>query len=387
MAPAMITSPLGTGPCCPICPTVARCPGAHRAARSTLRTRRPPGWTELGHLWGMTLSIHSPDELIAALPHLLGFKPEESLTFVPLRPGLPVARVDLPVTARERDGVWDAVGEVFRRHAQPGAQMAVVCVTADREGADHLTQHFAARLTSIGIAAGLRLWANDTHVCDFTTGEAGLQTEAARTAVTASAVLQGRARPATSRASLAASLVGDREPVAALLTEAREARARCTLRVEESWSLARLREFHRDGVRLSDQDAARLLVGVESLRIRDGLWDDINRSTVGSHVALWRDLTRRAPDEVRAAPASLLAFASWFNGEGATAWCALDQVPTDEPYSIALLVASALHGGVDPRTWEQATSQSHDSNPAPGTDLTRSRSSIQPHSTRVARGL
>lgn len=26
------------------------------------------------HLLGMTLSIHSPDELVAAIPHLLGFK-------------------------------------------------------------------------------------------------------------------------------------------------------------------------------------------------------------------------------------------------------------------------------------------------------------------------
>ena len=33
----------------------------------------------------MTLSIHSPDELVAALPHLLGFTPEESIVFVPLR--------------------------------------------------------------------------------------------------------------------------------------------------------------------------------------------------------------------------------------------------------------------------------------------------------------
>jgi len=42
----------------------------------------------------MTLSIHSPDELIAAVPHLLGFNPEESIVFVPLRPDLPLAACD-----------------------------------------------------------------------------------------------------------------------------------------------------------------------------------------------------------------------------------------------------------------------------------------------------
>ena len=48
----------------------------------------------------MPLSIHSPDELIAVIPHLLGFKPEESIVFLPMRSDLPVARVDLPTTAR-----------------------------------------------------------------------------------------------------------------------------------------------------------------------------------------------------------------------------------------------------------------------------------------------
>jgi hypothetical protein len=31
----------------------------------------------------MRLSIHSPDELVAAIPHLLGFQPEESIVFLP----------------------------------------------------------------------------------------------------------------------------------------------------------------------------------------------------------------------------------------------------------------------------------------------------------------
>ncbi len=34
--------------------------------------RRAPAW--VSHLVGMTLSVHSPDELIAVIPHLLGFK-------------------------------------------------------------------------------------------------------------------------------------------------------------------------------------------------------------------------------------------------------------------------------------------------------------------------
>jgi Domain of unknown function (DUF4192) len=65
-------------------------------------------------------------------------------------------------------------------------------------------------------------------------------------------------------------------------------------------------------------------------------------------------MTQRAPDEVRAAPASLLGFASWLSGHGAMAWCALDQVPRDKPCALANLVAAAVQTGMRPREWEAA---------------------------------
>jgi hypothetical protein len=33
----------------------------------------------------MDLVVNSPDELLAAIPHVLGFKPEESVVLVPVR--------------------------------------------------------------------------------------------------------------------------------------------------------------------------------------------------------------------------------------------------------------------------------------------------------------
>lgn len=305
----------------------------------------------------MGLSIHSPDELIAALPHLLGFKPEESLIFVPLGPDLPLARADIPSNARDRDEVWTSIGGVFQRHVPSGSRMAVVCITGDRDHADHLSQDFAHRLASLGIDTPLRLWADDTHYCDFTTGEAGLQTDAARTRIAATTVLMGRATPVASRGTLGASLVGDREPVAALLPDTRATAAGSSPRAEARWATRRLHTFHHDGIRLNDADAARLLVGLESLPIRDSLWDDITRTTVTSHQAFWRDLTRRGPDEVRAGPAALLAFSSWLNGDGAMAWCALDQIPQNQPYQLADLVAATLREGLNPRNWDPVMRQ------------------------------
>ena len=164
-----------------------------------------------------------------------------------------------------------------------------------------------------------------------------------------------------------------------LLPAARQANAASTTRIEGRWAFGRLQQFHDDGVRLTDVDAARVLVAVDSIPIRDRLWNDMNRDNAASHVALWTDLTRRAPDNVRTAPASMLAFASWLSGHGAMAWCALDQVPEDKPYALADLVAAAVQTSMHPREWEAAKSQPAGS----GTDRA---SGFAPSQTNVQHG-
>lgn len=81
------------------------------------------------HLQDMKLSVGSPEELVVAIPHLLGFNPSESLVLVPLTPDLPVVRVDLPTSAREREQAWDSIGDVYARCAQPTSRVAIVTST------------------------------------------------------------------------------------------------------------------------------------------------------------------------------------------------------------------------------------------------------------------
>jgi hypothetical protein len=305
----------------------------------------------------MDLVVQSPDELLAAIPHVLGFKPAESIVLVPFGPGLPVTRVDLPTTARDREGVWDALSGPYGRYARPGSRVGLVCITQDRRSAELASQHLSKRLETVGITTDLRLWADGERWRELNTGASGLQTQEAAERIAAQTVLTGAVQPAASRESLAASLVGDREPIAQVLEAARTEAAASTPSAQRDWALDRLQRFHADGNRLSDVDGARMLVALETISTRDALWEDMSTQSTPSHIALWADLTRRAPDEVRAAPASMLGFASWLRGDGAKAWCGLDQVPADRPYSMAAIVASALQNGLHPREWERHQAQ------------------------------
>jgi hypothetical protein len=76
--------------------------------------------------------LRTPDELLAAMPHLLGFNPQESLLLVPVSTGLPLARVDLLRTGRDRDEVQRHLSGPYGRNARPGAMVALVCITEDR---------------------------------------------------------------------------------------------------------------------------------------------------------------------------------------------------------------------------------------------------------------
>src|SRR3546814_12937474 len=95
-------------------------------------------------------------------------------------------------------------------------------------------------------------------------------------------------------------MVGDREPIAQLIPAARAAAADSSPALERDWALDRLEQFHTDGNRLSDVDGARMLVALETIGTRDAVWEDISRENTTSHMALWNDPPRRAPDTGRA---------------------------------------------------------------------------------------
>lgn len=301
------------------------------------------------------LVITTPDDLLNALPHVLGFEPRNSLITVPFRGGGMTARVDIPTNAEERRGAIGTIRRAYSRNAQPGDLVAIVCVTDDVHTAQHCSSQLATALEQVGIHTPLRLWATDERWMDLNSGEGGIRTAASAERIAAEAAFAGKAAPATSRQALADSLAGDRGPVAAVLNQARRHAARSGIRAEHEWAIERMERFDADGVRLTDPEAARMLIAIEHKPTRDALWTDMSRDNAASHSALWSDLTRRAPDEVRTPAATMLAFSAWLAGDGAKAWCALEQIPPDSaPYTMATVIATALHHATNPAAWEEA---------------------------------
>ena len=106
---------------------------------------------------------------------------------------------------------------------------------------------------------------------------------------------------------------------------------------------------YRSGEEIDVEFAAWVTVALRELRVRDDAWARMLPEHGSAHTRLWTDLTRLAQPGYVAAPASLLAFVAWQQGDGALANIALDRALADSPrYSMAKLLRRALDSGAPP---------------------------------------
>lgn len=320
-----------------------------------------------------TLRIKNPVDLIACVPLLLGFHPEESAVLITLDAvGEPLcARVDLPPGP---DDVGAVVDDLCTTAGRLGLRsVALVLLTHDDLMARLVHDAFVVGLGSRAIdvvvavradgarwfpLSGLRGDPDEGEAYDLTTHPFTLH-----------AMVEGLAVH-ESRTALGDSLLptdpDEVERVTAAVDAAADrlrSGARPHLVAEGRWLQQRLRRLTTSdpdgpGDELTVEEAGRVLAALVSSEVRDVAWAEMSRATAPRHVQLWRDLVRRTPLEVLAAPATLLAFAAWLAGDGALAWCALDRARAADPdYPMATLVERALTCAVPPSTWEPLDSR------------------------------
>jgi len=310
-----------------------------------------------------TVRATGPADLLALVPTFLGFHPADSVVLVTLgsAPSPVHARVDLPVDPEDAAGLAAHLAGVVDRNGV-GA-VALLLYTDDAALAAMVVDALVPRLVEVRCAVRCAARADGERWWLLGRPEQGPGTpyDLGTHPLTAEAVVEGRVMLA-SRAELAGTLVGDPTEVEEVETWLDEAADRLVtllpsrehLVLEGRWVRHRVRRHLADGRRLDASDVARLLLLLHAtVELRDVAWAEMHHGNAREHVTLWLDIVRRSPDELRAAPASLLGFAAWLSGRGALAWCAVERAQEAQPgYGLAGLLSTALAGGVPPSAWE-----------------------------------
>ncbi len=319
--------------------------------------------------------VGSADGILAVVPHLLGFHPADSLVMLGI--GGPHARIRLAFRYDLPDPPEDELAVDIAEHAatvlrRQHLAMAIAVGYGPGKAVTPVVDVVVPALRKAGIAVqdvlrveGGRYWsylcgdpqccppdgvAFDTagHPASAALAAAGLTVRADRAALADTvAPVAGAAqsmREAVQRArrkaghliDLEAAAAG-RDPFLPIADAGRRAVKQAIAR-------------YRRGGELTDHDEiAWLGVALGDLRVRDDAWARMDPRFNDAHRRLWIELVRYLPGDVVAAPAALLAFTAWQAGDGALASVAIERaLEADPEYSMALLVADALHAGLPP---------------------------------------
>jgi hypothetical protein len=320
------------------------------------------------------LSVSSPADLLAVVPHLLGFVPANSLVVLGVAPPRHRARIvlrfdlpDPPDAATSTTIANHAVSVLIRQHLTTAIVVGY--------GPGPLVSPLADAMRETAAAANLplrdvlrvdqgRYWSylcRNPDCCrpQGVPFDAEAHPLAAAMATKGGELLSGRealaatVAPVTGTAAEAMKRETARSERLAARLDSESADVGMSQQPLVHRGLAAVQAaitHYREGgaIELSSSFAWLALV-LTSLRVRDDAWARMDPDHQQAHQRLWTDLTRRAQAGYVATPASLLAFVAWQGGNGALANVALDRALADDPaYSMALLLRDAIDAGAPP---------------------------------------
>jgi hypothetical protein len=303
-----------------------------------------------------------PGELIAAIPHILGFHPVQSLIVVGWTADTPAqiimtARVALPDPASQRNTAWQLRNMMI---LQSVTRVSLIVIDGDgsSQNVPHrgLVDECCALFAQAGVAVAEQVWTATTtqagtwqcYEHDGCVGDvpdprstvlaaervhAGLVTHdrredlAATLAAAADEVLARRAGLLTSRQVTGDGLTGDQRLE---LVEAALDRAVVGTLPDSDV------EFVQLAFALADHRVRDAFVGIE----------DADRRIAAER--LWTCLVRGLPGTDRAEPASMLAFSAYARGDGVLAAIALEYAQAADPdHGLAGLLQKTLSIGTE----------------------------------------
>ncbi|MDT0349877.1 DUF4192 domain-containing protein [Pseudonocardia charpentierae] len=328
--------------------------------------------------------LRNPDELLAALPYLIGFHPCDSLLFIAFggssgRRIELTQRVDLP-PADDAPAVCRALAANVLRVAPAG--VAVVVVGGDPVAAggvpfggalpsNDLAAVAEEALVACGVTVQSRTWAAGTGAgaawaCYDTCGCRGAVPDPDTTPFAATAVAAGLVALAD-RADLeklvAPTTPGRLRRRARMLTRAVDAaldpadpRVKLGLADDPTDGPGdpvptghALDEAAAGRLHLDDGRVVALALALSDVEVRDAALARCAASDVDGAEHLWAALTRETPDPEAAEPAVLLAACAQLRGDGALAGIALDRAEQAWPgHRLTRLLRAVWAAGIPP---------------------------------------
>ncbi|WP_186763169.1 DUF4192 domain-containing protein [Lentzea tibetensis] len=308
------------------------------------------------------LRVLAPEDLIASVPHILGFHPDDSLVVMAMHEHnlTFTMRVDLPL-ARHRRPLAEQLLIPIREH-QPTSVLLLVfggVGTADPpEELPHkkLIDVLDDAVDSIGVAVAHAVWVQSCQTgapwycyddidCGGTMPDPSSSPVAAASAAAGIVTFSNRAEMAALVAPAPDDVLARRS---ALLDEAVEEQ-----RIATAAGIRLVRdavgEFPSRTNPLTDDEIVRLLMALSDDRVRDASLSFSIGPTSAAAEHLWLEMTRGCPAPERADPATLLAFTAYLRGDGGLASVALHAAETACPgHRLAGLLRHALDCGLAP---------------------------------------
>ena len=318
-------------------------------------------------------TLTSPHDLLAAIPFLIGYHPENSLVLVALKDdsvGMAM-RVDMPTDIAPES--YDLLASHFQREAADAA--LIVAYVDSQSDPEAVLINTSAALLRAGISIKESLIVSDGRYrsmlchdseCCSPLGSPIPDIDSSR--IAAEHVIAGHPMPFANVSGLVQSIAA--LPSAMQESWQSEVRAFWIESVSES-----LLDLQRDGATAvidlageyvqgrgaEDRElVARVIGRISDIQVRDYALGSHNEETADAYWQMWRELLLIAPRGFVAPIASIFAALAYERGEGALAHKALDRaLADDERYSLALLLRRVFTAGWPPQSFSAMRAELH----------------------------
>ncbi|WP_158840248.1 DUF4192 domain-containing protein [Saccharothrix deserti] len=310
--------------------------------------------------------LHDPGDLIAAVPHLIGFHPTDSMVVLVVQDDdiAMTLRIDLPPP-----GVPHRVADQLTAPlSRCRSANAVIVVIGGGSGdppedlphdalVDEVDDALHAARVPLLLAVWTRATAKGESWFDYhDVGTSGTVPDPTSTTLAATTAAEGHITYA-SREAMAELLAADPPEALSRRATLLNRRAADTPHRLDGTIPPRHQELiHAEVVRaatrkrpLTDEEVADLAHALSNPWVRDSSLGYCVGEHAQSAEALWTELTRACPAPERAEPATLLAFSAYIKGLGTLASLALDRAEQAHPgHRLSELLRAALDTGLSP---------------------------------------